>query len=61
MVMSFGTWNVRSLNNSGSLRRVAWELRVYKLVIVGYRDLGGTQGAHKDLEIIIVSIEKKIS
>ena len=34
-VMRFGTWNVRSLNNSGSLRTVAWELTVYKLDIVG--------------------------
>jgi len=35
--MRFGTWNVRSLNNSGSLRTVAWELTVYKLDIVGVK------------------------
>ena len=46
-VMRFGTWNVRSLNNSGSLRTVAWELTVYKLDVVGVEgfswDTGDTQ------------------
>jgi len=46
-VMKFRTWNVRSMNNSGSLRTVAWELTVYKLDVVGVQgvkwDTGGTQ------------------
>jgi len=46
-VIRFGTWNVRSLNYSGSLRTVAWELTVYKLDVVGVEgvrwDTGGTQ------------------
>jgi hypothetical protein len=33
--MRFGTWNVRSLNNSVSLRTVALELTAYKLDVVG--------------------------
>jgi hypothetical protein len=45
--MRFGTWNVRNLNNSGSLRTVAWELTVYELDVVGVEgvrwDTGGTQ------------------
>jgi hypothetical protein len=45
--MRFGTWNVRRLNNSGSLRAVAWELTLYKLDVVGVEvvrcDTRGTQ------------------
>jgi hypothetical protein len=33
--MRFGTWNVRSLNRSGSLMTVARELARYKLDLVG--------------------------
>jgi exonuclease III len=45
--MKFGTWNVRSMNNSGSLRTVALELTIYKLDVVGVQgvrfDTRGTQ------------------
>jgi hypothetical protein len=33
--MRFGTWNVRSLYRSGSLKMVARELGKYKLDLVG--------------------------
>jgi hypothetical protein len=43
--MKFGTWNVRSLNKSDSIRTVAWELPVYELDLVGAQwdrwDTGG--------------------
>jgi exonuclease III len=45
----FGTWNVRSLYTSGSLKAVARELRKYKLDLVGVQevrwDKGGTERA----------------
>jgi exonuclease III len=44
--MRFGTWNVRSLNRSGSLMTVAKELARYKVDLVGVQevrwDKGGT-------------------
>jgi hypothetical protein len=44
--MRFGTWNVRILYRSGSLRTVARELTRYKLDLVGVQvvrwDEGGT-------------------
>jgi exonuclease III len=47
--MRFGTWNVRSLYRSGSLKMVAWELGEYKLDLVGVQevrwDKGGTERA----------------
>jgi hypothetical protein len=43
--MRFCTWNVRSLNKSGLIRSVAWELPVYELYLVGVQwdrwDTGG--------------------
>jgi exonuclease III len=49
MDMRFGTWNVRSLYRSGSLKTVAKELRKYKLDLVGVQevrwDKGGTERA----------------
>ena len=41
----FGTWNVRKMYRSGSLTTVARELVRYRLNLVGYRKLGGTNGA----------------
>jgi exonuclease III len=45
----FGTWNVRSLYRSGSLKTVAKELGKYKLDLVGVQevrwDKGGTERA----------------
>jgi hypothetical protein len=47
--MRFGTWNVRSLYRSGSLRTIARELARYKLGSVGAKevrwDKGGNTGA----------------
>jgi exonuclease III len=44
--MRFGTWNVRSLNRTGSLMTVAMDLARYKLDLVGVQevrwDKGGT-------------------
>ena len=44
--MRYGTWNVRSLYRSGSLKTAARELARYKLDIVGVKevrwDKGGT-------------------
>jgi len=44
--MRYGTWNVRSLYRSGSLKTAARELARYKLDIVGVQevrwDKGGT-------------------
>jgi exonuclease III len=49
MDMRFGTWNVRSLCRSGSLKTVARELGKYKLDLVGVQevrwDKGGTERA----------------
>jgi exonuclease III len=49
MDMTFGTWNVRSLFRSGSLKTVARELGKYKLDLVGVQevrwDKGGTERA----------------
>jgi exonuclease III len=47
--MKFGTWNVRSLYRSGSLKTVARELGKYKLDLVGVQEVrwnkGGTERA----------------
>jgi exonuclease III len=49
MDMRFGTWNVRSLRGTGSLKTVARELGKYKLDIVGVQEVrwekGGTERA----------------
>jgi exonuclease III len=37
--MRFGTWNVRSLYRSGSLKTVARELAKYKLDLVGVQEV----------------------
>jgi exonuclease III len=45
--MKFGTWNVKSMNNSVSLTTIEFELTVYKLDLVGLQgvrwDTAGTQ------------------
>jgi hypothetical protein len=45
--MSFGTWNIRTLYRSGSLKTVARKLRKYKLYLVGVQEVrwekGGTE------------------
>jgi exonuclease III len=49
MDMRFGTWNIRSLYRSGSLKTVARELGKYKIDLVGVQevrwDKGGTEWA----------------
>jgi exonuclease III len=49
MDMIFGTWNVRRLYRSGSLKTVARELGKYKFDLVGVQevrwDKGGTERA----------------
>jgi exonuclease III len=39
MDMKFGTWNVGSLYRTGSLTTVVWELRKYKLDLVGAQEV----------------------
>jgi hypothetical protein len=53
MDMRFGTWNVRSLYRSGSLKTVARELGKYKLDLVG-----GTRAALNGQRIIHSSMER---
>jgi exonuclease III len=49
MDMRFGTWNVRSMYRTGSLRAVAEEISKYKLDLVGVQEVrwggGGTEPA----------------
>jgi hypothetical protein len=49
MDMRFGTWNVRSMYRTGSLRAVGEEITKYKLDLVGVQearwDGGGTERA----------------
>jgi hypothetical protein len=40
MDMRFGTWNVRSLFRSGSLKAVGRELGKYKFDLVGVQEVG---------------------
>jgi exonuclease III len=51
MDMRFGTWNVRNLYRSGSLKTVARELGKYKLDLMGVQevrwDKGGTERAEE--------------
>jgi len=42
--MKIGTWNVRSLYRSGSLKAAARELARYKLDVVYVQGSGGTKG-----------------
>jgi hypothetical protein len=56
--MRFGTWNVRSLYRSGSLKTVARELGKYKLDLVGYRRSDGTRAALNVQRIIHSSMER---
>jgi exonuclease III len=44
MDMRFGTWNVRSLYRSGSLKMVGRELGKYKLDLVGVQEVRWDKG-----------------
>jgi hypothetical protein len=43
--MGFGTWNVRSLYTSGSLRTAARDVARYKLNIVGVQEVRWDTGS----------------
>jgi hypothetical protein len=58
MDMRFGTWNVRSLYRSGSLKMVARELGKYKLDLVGYRRSDWRKVALNGQRIIRSSMER---
>ena len=42
--MKLGTWNIRSLNRSGSLTTATKELARYKLDLVGVQDITWEKG-----------------
>jgi exonuclease III len=48
--MRFGTWNVRSLYRSGSLKMVARELGKYKLDLVGVQEVRWDNGGPERAE-----------
>jgi len=49
--MKFGTWNIRSLYESGSITTVARELSIYKLDLVGVQEVGWeNEGAVRTVE-----------
>jgi exonuclease III len=50
MDMRFGTWNVRSLCRSGSLKTVARELGKYKLDLVGVQEVRWDKGSTERVE-----------
>jgi hypothetical protein len=58
--MRFGTWNVRRLYRSGSLKMVARELGKYKLESVGVQEVRWTRAAMIGLRIIHSSMERRM-
>jgi hypothetical protein len=58
MDMTFGTWNVRSLYRSGSLKTVARELGKYKLDLVGVQEVRSDKGGTERQRIIHSSMEQ---
>jgi exonuclease III len=57
--MRFGTWNVRSLNRSGSFMTVARELATYKLDLVGVQEIRWDKGGTVRAGDYIFSMEKR--
>jgi hypothetical protein len=57
MDMRFGTWNVKSLYRSGSLKAVSREVGKYKLDLWEYRKSDGTRVALNQQTIIHSSME----
>jgi exonuclease III len=55
--MRFGTWNVRRLYRSGSLKMVARELGKYKLDLVGVQEVRGMKAALNRQRFIHSSME----
>jgi hypothetical protein len=60
MDMRFGTWNVRSLYRSGSLKTVARVLGKYKLDLVGVQEVRWDKGG-RGLYILLWSGKCKSS
>jgi exonuclease III len=59
MDMRFGTWNVRSLYRSGSLKTVTRELGKYKLEdLVGVQEVRWARAALNGQRIIHFSMER---
>jgi exonuclease III len=58
MDMRFGTWNVRSLYRSGSLKTVARELGKYKLDLEGVQEVRWDKGGTERQRIIHSSMEQ---
>jgi hypothetical protein len=57
MNMKFGTWNVRSLYRSGSLKTVSGELAKYKLDFEGVQVVRWDKGGTDQQAIIPSSME----
>jgi hypothetical protein len=57
MDMRFGTWNVRSLYRSGSLKTVSGELAKYKLYLVRVQEVRWDKGGTEQQAIILSSME----
>jgi hypothetical protein len=58
MDMRFGTWNVRSLYRSGSLKTLTRKLAKYKLDLVGVQKSEGRGEVLKGQKIILSSMEQ---
>jgi hypothetical protein len=58
MDMRFGTWNVRDLYRSGSLKMVARELGKYKLDFVDVQEVRWDKGSTELQRIIHFSLER---
>jgi hypothetical protein len=54
----FGTWNVRSLYTTGSLKTVARELGMYKLYIMGVKEVRWKKGGTEWADDYILFMEK---
>jgi exonuclease III len=50
MDLRFGTWNVRSLYRSGSLKTIARELGKYKLDLLGVQEVRWDKGCTEQAE-----------
>jgi exonuclease III len=58
MDIRFGTWNVRSLYRSGSLKTVAREFGKYKLDLLGVQEVRWDKGGTEQQRIIHSSVER---
>jgi exonuclease III len=58
MDMRFGTWNVRSLHRTGSLKTVVREFGKYKLDLLGVQEVRWEMSGTEWQRIIYFSMEK---